>query len=140
MPRANRSDAPIPPEIEAALAQPNPAIIATVRPDGQPVTVVTWYEYENGQIQVNMDANRKRLDYLREDPRISLTVLHGQDWYSHISLQGQVVKLVDDPDLAGLDRISKRYTGHAYPNRTSPRVDAWIQIDRWHGWGDFAER
>lgn len=134
MPKANPSGAPVPAEIEAILARPNPAIIATVRPDGQPVTVATWYGYENRQIHVNMDANRKRLDYLRQDPRVSLTILDGQDWYNHISLQGKVVELADDTDLSGLDRISNHYTGHDYPNRTSPRVDAWVQIDRWHAW------
>ncbi|SDT29848.1 PPOX class F420-dependent oxidoreductase [Microlunatus soli] len=128
---------PIPAEIEKFLAQPNPAIIATVRPDGQPVTVATWYGYEGGRILVNMDAGRKRLEYLRNDPRVSLTVL-ADSWYEHVSLQGRVVEIVDDTELAGIDRLSRAYSGNPYPNRDRPRVDAWIEIDRWHGWGEFA--
>jgi PPOX class probable F420-dependent enzyme len=98
--------------------------------------VATWYLLEaDGRILVNMDESRKRLAYLRADPRISLTVLAADDWYTHVSVQGRVVELTDDPDLADIDRLSRHYRGHAYPNRTSKRVSAWIQIDRWHGWG-----
>jgi PPOX class probable F420-dependent enzyme len=128
---------PLPADLEAILARPNPAIIATVRPDGQPVTVATWYLYEDGRVLVNMDAERRRLDYLRRDPRISLTVL-GEDWYDHISIQGVADEIVDDPDLSGIDRLSKHYTGHPYANRDRARVNAWIRIDRWHAWGKFA--
>ena len=50
----------------ALLAQPNPAVIAVVRPDGQPVSVATWYLVdEDGRILVNMDSGRKRNDYMR---------------------------------------------------------------------------
>lgn len=135
---------PIPAEIEEFLAKPNPAIIATVRPDGQPVTVATWYAYEparsaeeQGRILVNMAAARKRLEYLRNDPRISLTVL-ADSWYQHVSLQGRVTEFAEDPDLTGIDRLSRHYNGVPYPDREHPRVDAWIEIDRWHGWGEFA--
>ena len=33
-------------EVEAMLARPNHAVIASSRPDGQPVSVATWYLYE----------------------------------------------------------------------------------------------
>jgi PPOX class probable F420-dependent enzyme len=125
----------VPQEISEFLVKPNPAVIATVRPDGQPVSVATWYVWDNGRVLVNMDEGRKRLDYLRENPRVSLTVLDGVDWYTHVSLQGHVAELRDDPDLADIDRISKHYTGQAYPKRDRKRVSAWIDVERWHGWG-----
>jgi hypothetical protein len=53
----------------ALLAQPNPAVIAVVRPDGQPVSVATWYLVdEDGRILVNMDSGRKRNDHTRHNP------------------------------------------------------------------------
>jgi PPOX class probable F420-dependent enzyme len=126
----------LPADLAELVAKPNPAVITANRPDGQPVSVATWYLLEaDGRILVNMDESRKRLAYLRADPRISLTVLAADDWYTHVSVQGRVVELTDDPDLADIDRLSRHYRGHAYPNRTSKRVSAWVQIDRWHGWG-----
>ncbi|MEP6697564.1 MAG: PPOX class F420-dependent oxidoreductase [Pseudonocardiales bacterium] len=125
---------PLPQSALELIAKANPAVITTVRPDGQPVSVATWYVAENGQILVNMDAGRKRLDYLRHDPRVSLTILDSDDWYTHVSVQGTVTRLEDDTDLAGIDRIARHYTGQPYRTRDGKRVNAWIDIDQWHGW------
>jgi PPOX class probable F420-dependent enzyme len=131
------SKPPVPEHVSAMLARPNPAVIATVRPDGAPVSVATWYIWDGGRVLVNMDGSRKRLEYLRNDPRVSVTVLAENDWYSHVSLQGRVVSLEDDPDLADIDRLSTAYTGKPYPNRENPRISAWIEIDTWHAWGSL---
>ena len=127
--------APLTPEAAAMLQQPNPAVITSLRADGQPVSVATWYLMDGDRILVNMDGGRKRLDYLRNDPRVSLTMLKEGDWYTHISVQGKVVEMRDDESLADIDRLAKHYTGRPYRNRERARVSAWIAIDRWHGWG-----
>jgi PPOX class probable F420-dependent enzyme len=125
---------PVPPELDEFLKQPNPSVIATLQPDGSPNTVATWYVWEDGRVLVNMDEGRKRLDYLRNDPRVSITVVGKDDWYRHVSLRGRVVSLADDPGLADIDRISRHYTGQPYGDRSRARVSAWIEVDRWHGW------
>jgi PPOX class probable F420-dependent enzyme len=129
----------IPAELEEVLTRPNPAVVATVRPDGQPVTIATWYAYEKGRVLLSLDARRKRLEHLRNDPRVSLTVLNGEDWYSHISLQGKVTEITDDTDLAGADRVSTLYTGHPYADRERPRVVVWFEVESWHAWGRLAQ-
>ncbi len=126
---------PLPEQLDELLAKPNPAVIASVRPDGQPVSVATWYLWENGRILVNMDEGRKRLDYLRHEPRVTVTVLDSAGWYTHVSMQGRVVELRDDPELVDIDRLARHYTGNPYPSRQRNRVSAWIEVDRWHGWG-----
>ena len=129
------SDSTFPPDVRTLLERPNPAVITSVRPDGQPVSVATWYLMDGERVFVNMDEGRKRLDYLREDPRVSITVLDGDDWYTHVSIQGRVVELSDDEGLAGIDRLSQHYRGAPYRNRQRGRVNAWVEVDRWHGWG-----
>ncbi|MDV7242987.1 MULTISPECIES: pyridoxamine 5'-phosphate oxidase family protein [Rhodococcus] len=130
---------PLPQEAAEMFARPNYATITAVRPDGQPVSVATWYLYEDGKVLVNMDSGRKRLDYLRHDPRVSLTAMDPQDWITHVSVQGRVVKLVDDESLVDIDRIARHYTGNPYPVRNRARVSAWIDIDTWHGWGSLKQ-
>jgi PPOX class probable F420-dependent enzyme len=125
---------PLPRQLEEFLAQPNPSVIATLEPDGSPNTVGTWYLWDNGRVLVNMDEGRKRLEYLRRDPRVSITVLGKDDWYHHVSLRGRVVSLEEDPDLTVIDRISRHYTGQPYGDRERRRVSAWIEVDRWHSW------
>jgi PPOX class probable F420-dependent enzyme len=124
---------PLPAEHQELLAKPNPAIIGTVQPDGSPNTVATWYLWEDGRALVNMDEGRRRLEYLRRDPRVSLTVLDGEQWYRHISLRGRIT-LQDDPDLADVDRISRHYMGAAYGQRDRGRVSGWIEVESWHAW------
>jgi PPOX class probable F420-dependent enzyme len=126
---------PLPDRVLELLSQPNPAVITTLRPDGQPVSVATWYLVEGGRVLVNMDEGRKRLDHLRNDPRVTLTALKEGDWYTHVSVQGRVVEMHDDAELVDIDRLSRHYRGRAYPDRDRGRVSAWIEIDRWHGWG-----
>jgi PPOX class probable F420-dependent enzyme len=131
---------PLPDAVRELLAKPNPAVIASLRPDGQPVTVATWYILEEDRsdgdrILVNMDEGRKRLEYLRKDPRVSLTALDDGNWYTHVSVQGRIVDWADDTDLADIDRLSRHYGGEAYPTRDRRRVSAWIQVESWHGWG-----
>jgi len=125
---------PVPPEIDAFLRKPNPAVIATLRPDGSPHTVATWYDWEDGRVLVNMRDTRLRLRFMRRDPRVALTIIDEHNWYMHVSLLGRVVSIEDDPDLAGIDRLSMRYRGRPYREREQIRLNAWIEVDRWHGW------
>jgi len=127
---------PFPVHVRELLARPNPAVISTLRKDGQPVSVATWYLLEDDdRVLLNMDATRVRVQHLRRDPRVTLTALDKDSWYTHVSLIGRVVEMADDEGLADIDRLSTHYNGRSYPNRESPRVSAWMFVDRWHGWG-----
>lgn len=125
---------PVPAEIDEFLRDPHPAVVASVRPDGAPHSAATWYDWEDGRILLNMDENRLRLRFLRADPRVALTVLDSESWYRHVSLLGTVQELRPDEGHVDIDRLSRRYTGEPYRDRVSPRVSAWVRVDRWHGW------
>jgi PPOX class probable F420-dependent enzyme len=133
------SKPPLPDDAVAMLSKANPAVMTTLRPDGQPVSTATWYVWDDGRVLVNLDEGRKRLEYLRNDPRVTLTVLDADGWYTHVSIIGRVVELVPDEDLSGIDRISTQYTGKPYPRRDRARFSAWIEVDRWHGWGELKD-
>ena len=124
----------VPAKVDEFLRQPNAAVIACVRPDGFPMTVATWYDWANGQVLVNMDAKRSRLDWMRHNAKVALTMFD-RDWYRHVSLYGEVVAIEDDPDLADIDRLARRYTGRPYGSRKAKRVSAWIDPRGWHVWG-----
>ncbi|MFE7708657.1 PPOX class F420-dependent oxidoreductase [Streptomyces sp. NPDC057486] len=133
------SNPPLPENAIAMLKKPNQAVIATLRSDGQPVSTATWYLWCDGRILVNMDEGRKRLEYIRNDPRVTLTVLDEGNWYTHLSIIGHVADLREDKDLTDIDRLAQQYLGTPYPQRDRGRVSAWIEIDRWHGWGTLKE-
>jgi PPOX class probable F420-dependent enzyme len=133
---------PKPPLSQAAVAmlrKPNPAVITTLRRDGQPVTVATWYLWDEGRVLVNMDESRKRLAHMRNDPRVAVDVLDEGGWYTHVALTGHVEELREDTGLADIDRIARHYTGEPYAQRDRRRYSAWIAVDGWHGWGALAD-
>ena len=84
---------------------------------------------------VNLDHSRARLEHLRNDPRVSLTVLDDDDWYRHVSLRGPRRR---DRARRGPEghRPALRTTTATRPtaNRDSPRFSAWIEIHTWHAW------
>jgi PPOX class probable F420-dependent enzyme len=132
---------PMPERVVELLRLPNPAVMATVAADGRPVTVATWYLLEDdGHVLLGLDAKRARLKHMHADPRVSLTVLAQDDWYTHVSLQGRVVSIIDDVGLRDIDRLARHYIGRAYSNRKRPRVSAQVEIERWHAWGKLREQ
>ncbi|MFJ1969912.1 PPOX class F420-dependent oxidoreductase [Streptomyces sp. NPDC087903] len=133
------SKPPLPPEAVELLGRPNPCVMTTLRSDGAPVSTPTWYVWHEDRLLINLDGGRVRLKHLRRDPRVSLTVLDKDDWYSHVTLIGRAVDIYDDEGLADIDRISRHYAGGPYPDRVRPRVSAWIEVERWHGWGAFKD-
>jgi PPOX class probable F420-dependent enzyme len=129
------SKPPLPEAAVAMLRKPNPAVITTLRPDGQPVATATWYLWDDGRVLVNMDEGRKRLEHIRNDPRVALDVLDEGGWGTHVSIIGHIDETREDTGLADIDRIARQYIGRPYPQRGRRRISAWIAVDGWHGWG-----
>ena len=131
--------APLPPDVAELFALPNPAVVAVLRPSGAPMSVATWYLVEDdGTVLLNMDAGRARLRWMRERPEVALTALKADEWYTHVSVRGPIVRWEDDPEkgLADIDRLSMHYRGAPYAVRDRPRVSCWMRVDHWHGWGE----
>jgi PPOX class probable F420-dependent enzyme len=133
------SKPPLPDAAVAMLRKPNPAVITTLRRDGQPVSTATWYLWDDGRVLVNMDEGRKRLEHIRADPRVSLDILDENSWYNHVSISGHVGEIYEDADMSDIDRIARQYTGGPYSERNRGRFSALIDIDAWHGWGAFKD-
>ena len=128
-----------PPELQEFLRRPNPCVVATIRPDGELHTAATWYEWPgDGTVLLNMDGSRRRLGHMRADPRVALTILDGESWYTHVSVIGRVRELRPDPDLADIDRIATHYTGRPYRDRERESWTAVVEVERWHAWGTLA--
>jgi PPOX class probable F420-dependent enzyme len=125
---------PVPADVDAFLRRPNSAVIASLRSDGAPHTVATWYDWDGDRVLLNMDESRLRLRFMRRDPRVALTVFDGEDWGRHVSVLGRVVSIEEDVGLRDIDRLAVRYTGEPFRTRDRRRLSAWVEVDTWHGW------
>jgi PPOX class probable F420-dependent enzyme len=120
--------------VREMLRKQNPAVIATIGGNGQPVTAATWYLLtDDDTILFNIEDGRARIRHLAADPRFALTVLD-DNWYTQVSIQGRVAETSEDTDLTDIDRISIHYTGHPYPVRDRRRLSYHGVIDTWFGW------
>jgi PPOX class probable F420-dependent enzyme len=129
MPRA-----PVTPAVDDFLKEARPAVMATVRSDGRPVTVACWYDWRDGQVLLSLDASAKRLEHLRTNPGVAITVL-GDPWYSHVSLVGRVAEIREDPEMIDCDALSQRYEGRPYeryPDHSLMTVI--VDVESWHTW------
>jgi PPOX class probable F420-dependent enzyme len=127
--------APVPSELGRFLAAPRPAVAATIGRDGAPVTAATWYEWIDGRFLLSMEKSGRRIGNIRNDPRVSLTVL-ADSWYSQVTLLGHAVEIRDDTDFADVDRLSLHYLGEPYDGHDVPCVTAVVEVARWYTYGD----
>jgi PPOX class probable F420-dependent enzyme len=124
---------PLSPAAEEVLRAANPAVLATVREDGSPHTVAVWFDWVDGKVLLNMDANRRRLHHIEADPAASITVLDGENWLRQLTVRGPI-SLEADHDLITVDRLARRYIETDYPIRDRPRVTAWLEPIHWFLW------
>jgi PPOX class probable F420-dependent enzyme len=125
---------PLPPDIDEFLRRPQPAVVASVRPDGSPHTVATWYAWDGERVLLNLDESRLRLQFMRRNPGVALTVLDGENWHRHVSISGRIQSIDEDEGLRDIDRLALHYTGAPFRTRDRRRFSAWIEIERWHAW------
>lgn len=116
------------------IAQPSPAVMATVSSDGRPVTVQIVYLAEDaGHILLSIASGKSRggrLQHLREDPRMSLTVLNRDDWTEAVTILGTAVEFFDDEDQKIIDAMTAHYFGGPYAIR-HPRTGVRVRVDEW---------
>jgi PPOX class probable F420-dependent enzyme len=129
---------PLPAELQRFVAKPRPAVVGTVRADGAPVTTPCWYGIDDQRrVVISMSHDSHRLEHIRANPQVALTVL-GDNWYSHVSLLGRAVEMRSDDDLADIDALSRRYEGEPYEDRDYRGMTVFVEVERWHTWGDPA--
>jgi PPOX class probable F420-dependent enzyme len=130
--------APLPAELRRFVAAPRRAVVGTVRSDGTPVTTACWFGVDDrDRLILSMSHDSHRLRHIRANPRVALTIL-GDDWYNHVSVIGTAVETRADDDLADIDALSERYGAGPYEDRDYRGVTVFVEIERWHTWGDPA--
>jgi PPOX class probable F420-dependent enzyme len=122
---------PLSDEIKALLDRPNFAHLSTLMADGSPQAAPVWVGREGDRILVGTGERSLKARNTQRDPRIALSIVDFDDPYSEAQLRGQVVERRPDGQLAGMDVISRKYTGREFPWRDPEgRVILVIEVDR----------
>ena len=104
-------------EVEAQfLRDPNYAVVAALRDDGSPHQTVIWIDWDGEHVLLNLNQQRAKLEYLRDDPRLSVLTLHRDDPYRWLAVDGEVVEITTDGAYEHIVRQAGVYRGRAeYP-------------------------
>ncbi|MEV6250729.1 PPOX class F420-dependent oxidoreductase [Streptomyces sp. NPDC051742] len=76
----------LPDPVRALLDDTNPAVLATIQPDGSPQTSVVWVGRDGDDVLISSQEGRRKIKNIRADARVSLTVhdRHDADVYAEI--------------------------------------------------------
>jgi PPOX class probable F420-dependent enzyme len=89
---------------------PNPAVLATVNPDGSPQTSVVWVGRDGDELVVSSQAGRRKERNIRRDPRVSISVYDREDPQKYVEVRG-VATITEDIGRALAVRLDEEYEG-----------------------------
>ena len=115
-------------KIEALLAQPILARLATASPDGQPHVVPVWFLWEDGSAWVSSYHSTRKIRDLERNPRCALVVdvFEAKGGLTAVLLEGEA-ELVTGPRDELRARILRLYTKYLGPQGVlAPEPQEWL--------------
>ncbi len=89
---------------------PNPAVLATVNPDGSPQASVVWVRRDGNDLLVSSAAGRRKDKNLARDPRVSMTVYDQADPLQYVEVRG-LASISEDAGLQLAVSLAEEYEG-----------------------------
>lgn len=110
------------PVYKRLLDEPVTAVIAVTGADGMPNLTPVWFDYEGDVVLLNLATHRKKVAWLRTNPRATFLLMNPENPYHWISIKCTVAREVSEDDpaegprvTAQLDKIWTKYTGNEPP-------------------------
>jgi PPOX class probable F420-dependent enzyme len=119
------------PEAKKLIDRPNFAHLATLMPDGFPLSTPVWVGREGERIVICTSDGSLKGKNTRRDPRVALSIVDFDDPYAEVQIRGRVVERRPDPELKTMDPISHKYVGKPFPFRSyEGRVALIIEVEK----------
>ena len=101
------------------LEAKNFVTIGTLAKDGRPQLNVIWGDVQDDSVVVNSAEGRAWPANLRRDPRVTLTVVNGENPYEYVLIKGRLSEDTHDGADEHIDMLAQKYLGQAtYPYRS----------------------
>lgn len=94
------------------------AVVGTVGPGGEPQANPVWFGWDGEHLTFSQLTVRQKYRNLLRDRRIALCIVDPTNPYRYLEVRGRLDEIVPDPDFALIDRISEKYTGAPFANRS----------------------
>lgn len=104
------------------LDEPVTAVIAVMGGDGRPWLTPVWFNYSGGKVLVNLAEHRRKTEWIRRNPQITLLLMNPKNPYHWLSIKATAEREIheDDPVNGGratetIDQAWTKYTGSPPP-------------------------
>jgi PPOX class probable F420-dependent enzyme len=96
--------------VRQLLDEPNPAVLATINPDGSPQTSVVWVGRDGDDVVISSAAGRRKERNIQREPRVSLTIYDPQDPDLYAEIRGWAT-VTEDIGRTLAVRLAEEYEG-----------------------------
>ena len=97
------------------LDTPTFVTLTTLRPDGTPHSTPMWAKRDEDTVVISTVVGRLKEKHLRQDPRVSVSILDPDNPYSYVTVDGTAsLDPEGGPEL--IQELSRKYTGGPYTN------------------------
>ena len=104
------------------LDEPVAASFCVMGSDGRPNLTPMWFDYEGSNVLVNVATHRKKVEWIRKNPKLTILLVNPANMYHWVSIKCTVKReiLEDDPKEGArvtrqVDKIWTKYTKNAPP-------------------------
>lgn len=106
------------PTYKQLMDKPVTSVIAVMGGDGRPNLTPMWFDYEGDKVLINVAEHRKKTEWIRKNPQITILLMNPENPYHWLSMKVTVDREIpeDDPDegtrvTEQVNRIWDKYMG-----------------------------
>ena len=106
------------PTYKQLMDKPYACVMAVMGKDGRPNLTPMWFDYEGDKVLVNVAEHRKKTEWIRDNPEITIIIVNPEQMYHWVSMKVTVEREIheDDPEeghkaAEQVDRIWQKYIG-----------------------------
>ncbi|WP_119073002.1 pyridoxamine 5'-phosphate oxidase family protein [Aggregatilinea lenta] len=104
------------------------AVIATVTPNGIPVTTPIWFLADEDTILFSAALNSVKHHNIQANPSVSLCVMTENNHVRYVEVRGQVTEITREGWSEFSRRIKQKYPGGEDPSNTTPPNTAIFKV------------
>jgi len=107
------------PEVRELFDGANFGHLATLMPDGSPLSVAVWVGVEDGRVVFFTQPASQKARNVARDARVAISITDHDRPYRTARVRGSVVATREgEAALEVIDRIAHKYTGQPFPMRS----------------------
>jgi PPOX class probable F420-dependent enzyme len=92
------------------------ASVATIGPNGAPQVNPVWFGWDGTHLRFSQTKVRQKFQNVQREPRIAVSIVDPANPFRYLEIRGHVVAIEEDPDLAFINSMAKKYMGQdTYP-------------------------